>query len=944
MLSFSNFSFLFNFIHVIMFNLQDPVSGASLPAELAKQYMNSRYSREPQKNSLRSRVLIKNKADASNITYDTNRSGGPLVQEPNQFGNENSELTLNGHVTPGLRGRSAIYRMSRSPFFKGPSSSNDVNMSPFSQSQARAHSLVSGGRQVLKRRGTDLDDELASIGPIRRIRQKSIMVSTFRDSRVSPQGNFLPNRTIGSDLTDGSSPIQCPSSKRPLLGTGQSVQPAEEDRNVEDGKSAKSSSDNVLAVSPQSNKMADKIFEQLNIIVPSPKKQSCAQSVNGNVSCSTLKQPVWQDNEPNSASDPTSSQKFQYMDRVNHSLDPELNGSPFSNAKLRKDGSSKLSGSFQDFGNKDIKSDNVAMSNKPAILENSVSATISGKPGFKMAVFEDLSEFDDDQEPPVQSKYSAGKTGVKRTDNKFDLKIKEQKVESNLVEKVVSAPVSEKPIASPPKDVLCLGLFSPNDAEKRANPDVPSYNNIGLRFPHIPHDTHPKSTEPEVSLASNKDNKLTSASAFTFGLKQSSASGSEPSNTAGVKTETGLGESVTKPTTLDSNLGRGNERGRAENVDKSSGKVLPSAASTLAAPFHFASAASTSILSNGFSNPSSSNLSNITPTDKPVVSLAPATIPTTFAQSSSSPHISSPIPAIGTFNFGSSKASSTEEAKSTAQDMANKASPNLSTTSMPSNISISPVTSSSFSSTATFSSSAVASSNALTASTTPFTFSSSGNSIFGFNSTTQSAGLSTSVGGSTAQQSAASMMFGSKLPQSVGTVSQTPNSSSIQFSSSFPTVTTAAGASSSGSEIVSSGVITASTGSGTMSFGIGTSSSGTSTMSFGLGAPLSGTGALSFGELPHLELGLCLLEQELPHLELGLCLLEQALPHLELGLCLLEQGLPHLELGLCLLEQGLPHLELGLCLLERELPHLVLELCLLGQDPPHLDLELCLLE
>ncbi|KAG8098481.1 hypothetical protein GUJ93_ZPchr0013g36016 [Zizania palustris] len=520
----------------------DPVSGASLPAELAKQYMNSRYSREPQKNSLRSRVLIKNKADASNITYDTNRSGGPLVQEPNQFGNENSELTLNGHVTPGLRGRSAIYRMSRSPFFKGPSSSNDVNMSPFSQSQARAHSLVSGGRQVLKRRGTDLDDELASIGPIRRIRQKSIMVSTFRDSRVSPQGNFLPNRTIGSDLTDGSSPIQCPSSKRPLLGTGQSVQPAEEDRNVEDGKSAKSSSDNVLAVSPQSNKMADKIFEQLNIIVPSPKKQSCAQSVNGNVSCSTLKQPVWQDNEPNSASDPTSSQKFQYMDRVNHSLDPELNGSPFSNAKLRKDGSSKLSGSFQDFGNKDIKSDNVAMSNKPAILENSVSATISGKPGFKMAVFEDLSEFDDDQEPPVQSKYSAGKTGVKRTDNKFDLKIKEQKVESNLVEKVVSAPVSEKPIASPPKDVLCLGLFSPNDAEKRANPDVPSYNNIGLRFPHIPHDTHPKSAEPEVSLASNKDNKLTSASAFTFGLKQSSASGSEPSNTAGVKTETGLGE------------------------------------------------------------------------------------------------------------------------------------------------------------------------------------------------------------------------------------------------------------------------------------------------------------------------------------------------------------------------------------------------------------------
>ncbi|KAF0912097.1 hypothetical protein E2562_012993 [Oryza meyeriana var. granulata] len=482
----------------------DPVCGASSPAELAKQYMNSRYLKENQSNSLRSQVL-KNKAEASNIAYDRRRPGGPFVQELSQFGNENSELPVNGYVTPGLRGRSAIYRMSRSPFFKGPSFSNDINTSPFSSSQMQAHSLVSGGRQVLKRRGADLENELGSIGPIRRIRQKSNMMSTFKDARSSPRGNFLPSRTIGSDLTDGSPPIRdSPSSKRLLLGTGQSVQPAEARRNEEDGKT---SSDNVLAMSPQSNKMAEKIFEQLNIIAPSPKeKQSLPQFASGNASHSMSKQPVRQGNEPNGVSDPTSSQKFQPMDSFKRSLDPELNGSPSSKDKLRKDGSSKLlSHSFQDLGNKDIKSDNVALS--------SVTTTTSGKPGFKMAVFEDLSEFDDDQEPPVPSKNSMGKTEVKPIDKKFDLKMKEQKVEQSILEQKVES----------------------NSAQKIVN------NNISFKFPHVPSGTLLENTVSQVPLASNEDDKLTSASTNMFGLKQSSTSDSGPTNTAGVKTEARLG-------------------------------------------------------------------------------------------------------------------------------------------------------------------------------------------------------------------------------------------------------------------------------------------------------------------------------------------------------------------------------------------------------------------
>jgi len=63
--------------------------------------------------------------------------------------------------------------------------------------------------------------------------------------------------------------------------------------------------------------------------------------------------------------------------------------------------------------------------------------------------------------------------------------------------------------------------------------------------------------------------------------------------------------SVTKLTTLDSTSSeRGDKTEKAEDVIKSSDKVVPSTASTtLNAPLHFASAASTSAsLSNGFSN------------------------------------------------------------------------------------------------------------------------------------------------------------------------------------------------------------------------------------------------------------------------------------------------------------------------------------------------------
>ncbi|PUZ36677.1 hypothetical protein GQ55_9G057300 [Panicum hallii var. hallii] len=841
--------------------------GARSPAELAKQYMSSRYSRGPPSSSLRSRLFLENKGEASNNAYDR-RPEPPIVQAPIEFGNENPGLPVNGYGTSGLRGRSAIYRMSRSPYFKG-SSSSDVNT--FSLSQ-RAQSSHIGGRQVLKRRGGDLENEVGSIGPIRRIRQKSNMMSPFRDARAISRGNLLTSRTSGSDFTEDSTSIQeSPSSKRLLLGTT-SARPLESHKNGDSKPS-----DSAPSVPAQSNKMAEKIFEQLNIIAPSPKeKQSGQKSVTGNTSNSMSKKPVLQDTGPSSVYDPSSSLKFQDFDGTNGPLDPDLNGS-----LLKKDKLNMIVG----------ESSKVVSSDKPTFLGNSVSASTSRKPGFKMAVIEDLPELDDDLEVPIPSKSLSSKVEVKTTEQKSDPTRKEQKVEqnilveSNLMKKnAVGSPVSEQPVASLSKTVSSSGgLLSSNDPGK-AVPNASVDNNAGFAFSNAPPGTRPATSVSAMPLASVNDDKQMGTSNTSVGLKQSIAPDLETPN---VKNKSTFGQSVTKLTTLDSTSSdRADKTEKAEDVIKSSDKMVPATASTtLNAPLHFGSAAFTSAsLSNGFSNSSSPKLPIVPPTDKPAVSSAASTM---FAVSSSSPAISSSSssPAFAAFNFSSStsvgfsmvpsaksdgttaevKPASTlsfgtggaaDEVKSTVPDSASKPSSKL----LASPISSSPVTSVPTFSQVTASSDAAgavtaAPSNTSTApgvqatSTTPFTFPSSGNSLFGFSSPAQSTGLSTSsVTSTTSQPSAASTLFGSKPTQTEDKMQQPSQSPKPQFGSPFPSVTPGVGASSSGSGTFSFGIGASSTGSGTMSFGVGASSSAPGISSaFGAAAPSSGPGIFSFG-------------------------------------------------------------------------------------------------
>ncbi|KAL0299096.1 UNVERIFIED_CONTAM: Nuclear pore complex protein [Sesamum radiatum] len=156
------------------------------PAELAKAYMGSRPSkvspsmlgsRRPvgrDEIGLLSSGLFASKSPITSLTKKTSVSRA--AQE-------------NGFITPRSRGRSAIYNMARTPYSRvHPTSilkgsrlnSNGVagaSMSSSSLSLAENDEKFDSQPMTLKRRSSALDDEIGSVGPIRRIRQKSNLLA-----------------------------------------------------------------------------------------------------------------------------------------------------------------------------------------------------------------------------------------------------------------------------------------------------------------------------------------------------------------------------------------------------------------------------------------------------------------------------------------------------------------------------------------------------------------------------------------------------------------------------------------------------------------------------------------------------------------------------------------------------------------------------------------------
>ncbi|XWS57109.1 hypothetical protein CRYUN_Cryun09bG0143300 [Craigia yunnanensis] len=153
------------------------------PTELAKAYMGSR----PSKVSV-SMLGLHNQVPSGDSALLSNKifpSKSPIMSlVPRSSGHVRS--LGNGSVTPRSRGRSAIYSMARTPYSRVNSAAvlkgagTDAFGRPSSSSQsALEQNRISGSRQgVLKRRGSVLDNDIGSIGPIRQIRQNPNMLSS----------------------------------------------------------------------------------------------------------------------------------------------------------------------------------------------------------------------------------------------------------------------------------------------------------------------------------------------------------------------------------------------------------------------------------------------------------------------------------------------------------------------------------------------------------------------------------------------------------------------------------------------------------------------------------------------------------------------------------------------------------------------------------------------
>ncbi|KAI3730235.1 hypothetical protein L1987_61404 [Smallanthus sonchifolius] len=158
------------------------------PAELAKYYMGSRpTSKAPRQDS---KLLPRTPfTPVAQKTADSLRN------------------LENGFVTPRSRGRSAMYAMARTPYFRSPTFSQQGVKSDYGHGAALTSSQGHEGNMALKRRSSVLDEDIGSGGPLRRIRQKSNLLSQ-RDKKELGHPVFQQLHGVGQNplLTNGPEP------------------------------------------------------------------------------------------------------------------------------------------------------------------------------------------------------------------------------------------------------------------------------------------------------------------------------------------------------------------------------------------------------------------------------------------------------------------------------------------------------------------------------------------------------------------------------------------------------------------------------------------------------------------------------------------------------------------------------------------------------------------
>ncbi|KAG8650987.1 hypothetical protein MANES_07G084000v8 [Manihot esculenta] len=241
--------------HVSTANVLD--EDVASPAELAKAYMGSRPSKiSPSVLGLHSKPMADNSIVQIDQLFPSKSPIASVV--PRSSGHVVS--VENGFLRPRSRGRSAIYSMARTPYSKVQSTStpqgsgteaNVLGSPSFLSQSMRENSRFSGSKQgPVKRRSSVLDNDVGSVGPIRRIRQKSNLVPSIT---LSMYGNGL-----GSDAAQRPSLTQ-----KQALASGTSI---------ENGDNSSHQGSRFTPIPSKSSEMASKILQQLDVLVSSREK------------------------------------------------------------------------------------------------------------------------------------------------------------------------------------------------------------------------------------------------------------------------------------------------------------------------------------------------------------------------------------------------------------------------------------------------------------------------------------------------------------------------------------------------------------------------------------------------------------------------------------------------------------------------------------------------
>ncbi|KAK9122959.1 hypothetical protein Sjap_012561 [Stephania japonica] len=371
------------------------------PAELAKAYMGRSSRIAPSPLGLRGQSF----GGDVHLSRTPFPSKSPCLSIAPRSAVRVPSIPENTYTTPARRGRSAIYSMARTPYSRGVESVPGANVVPLS-SQWSGDS--SGGKQVSKRRSSVLDNDIGSIGPIRRIRQKTNLVSPFKSAGLATPGTSLlgPATTASADLMLGTT-----SSNWNPLPTSETKHNTSSHRHMENLDSSNPDM-RFDSVPSQSNEMARKILQQLDKLVPSPRERSSDLKLATTVGKPPTKlTPNMLHGQALRSMEDVDTSKLLYniqnADSSNGFSGTHLPGSkdlsPQTQIRVKENGPSKASCSGVKFSSepngpvlKSVKE--TLQSDKAGPAINFVSNLSQKKQGFKISAHEDFLEFDESTE------------------------------------------------------------------------------------------------------------------------------------------------------------------------------------------------------------------------------------------------------------------------------------------------------------------------------------------------------------------------------------------------------------------------------------------------------------------------------------------------------------------------------------------------------------------